>query len=365
MPSVRYVHEMANDVRRGVTVLFGGLGSGGVRLADTWEFDGSTWIQKTTSSTPLARGEHRMAYDAKRGATVMFGGLGDPGGGVVARQDTWEYDGTNWVDKTPGSGNPSARLAPTMAYDVAHGVVMLFGGGAYPGTTVLGDTWLWNGSTWSLVSPTTSPDPRKYAASAYDADRGRVVMFGGVLATGATTNETWEWDGTNWEKKLPAVSPPPGTNAQDRTMTYDALRGVSVLYVQTQGSIWEWNGVNWKVRSPQKTAPQPLFGGEIVYHSVLHGSVVFGSDPSVPSNTNAETFLLRNDAGAVEESCRYGFDADLDGALGCADPDCDGACDPLCATLNWCDQTQPRCGDTTCGPLETCHLCPMDCGACP
>ena len=44
-------------------------------------------------------------------------------------------------------------------------------------------------------------------------------------------------------------------------------------------------------------------------------------------------------------------DVDGDGAIGCADPDCAGAC--------------MTCGDGACGPLDTCRLCPADCGACP
>jgi hypothetical protein len=34
-------------------------------------------------------------------------------------------------------------------------------------------------------------------ALAYDADRRRVVLFGGQTA-GATVEETWEWDGLTW-----------------------------------------------------------------------------------------------------------------------------------------------------------------------
>jgi hypothetical protein len=43
-PSGRYLTDIAYDDRRNVLVLFGGAGPAGL-LADTWEFDGSTWRQ--------------------------------------------------------------------------------------------------------------------------------------------------------------------------------------------------------------------------------------------------------------------------------------------------------------------------------
>ena len=51
------------------------------------------------------------------------------------------------------------------------------------------------------------------------------------------------------------------------------------------------------------------------------------------------------------ENCALGRDGDGDGLAGCADPDCDVQC--------------AACGDGVCNPLESCRLCPADCGACP
>ena len=40
-----------------------------------------------------------------------------------------------------------------MAYDAARGVTVLFGG--YDGANYLGDTWEWNGTSWTQVGTVT------------------------------------------------------------------------------------------------------------------------------------------------------------------------------------------------------------------
>src|SRR5437773_2395211 len=86
----------------------------------------------------------------------------------------------NWVLKSPASSPPAPRLYSAMAYDAAHGQVVLFGG--YSCTLVCGpanDTWVWDGTNWTQKSPANSPPVRAYHTMAYDAARARVTLFGG------------------------------------------------------------------------------------------------------------------------------------------------------------------------------------------
>ena len=64
-------HGHDDDAARQRVVLFGG-----VRLQDTWEWDGVSWTQATPAQSPSARWAHAMAYDAGRQRIVLFGGLG-------------------------------------------------------------------------------------------------------------------------------------------------------------------------------------------------------------------------------------------------------------------------------------------------
>jgi hypothetical protein len=53
-----------------------------------------------------------------------------------------------------------------MAYDAATGTVVLFGGYTYNGHP-LGDTWIWDGTTWTLQTPAVHPTARSGAPMAY------------------------------------------------------------------------------------------------------------------------------------------------------------------------------------------------------
>ena len=81
-----------------------GLGMGG----DTWEYDGSTWWQITTTSAPSARGGHALAYDSSRRVVVLYGGSTESSDS----DETWEYDGVNWVQKY-SAGRPMPGLRRT------------------------------------------------------------------------------------------------------------------------------------------------------------------------------------------------------------------------------------------------------------
>jgi hypothetical protein len=92
-----------------------------------------------------------------------------------------------------------------MAHDVARERMVLFGGND-PGR--LGDTWEWDGESWTQRTPATNPPPRNVTAMAYDAARQRVVLFGGNDGSARRLNDTWEWDGVNWMLRTPATCRP-------------------------------------------------------------------------------------------------------------------------------------------------------------
>jgi hypothetical protein len=198
-PGPRDHHAAAYDSKRQRLIVYGGQNGDRSWISDTWEFDGKKWhgIPTTPAApAPGARAHHAMAYDAARGRTVLFGGIGADG---QHRDDTWEWDGTRWTEiKVAG---PAARARHRMVFDAGRGVSLLFGGDTgnpSAGQWTLSDeTWTWNGAAWQKLQPAASPSPRMAHALAYDADRRRVVLFGGQTAD-ATVEETWEWDGQTW-----------------------------------------------------------------------------------------------------------------------------------------------------------------------
>lgn len=119
----------------------------------------------------------------------MFGGTGD-GGSVLG--DTWEWDGSHWT-KIEGLEEPSPRAGGALSYNGQN--VALFGGMGGAGTspaTPFGDTWQWDGQTWTQVQ-NTGLQGRWQDTMAFDSRRWEVVMFGGSASSSSTTalGDTW------------------------------------------------------------------------------------------------------------------------------------------------------------------------------
>jgi hypothetical protein len=206
-----------------------------------------------------------------------------------------------------------------IAYDAARGEVVVFGGMGEPyGDSCRADTWVWNGSMWLDKTLAFGPTPRCSPVLSYDPIKRKVVMFGGW--NHQDFNDSWEWDGTSWVDVTPPVAPP---GRAYHTVVFDARRGEHVVFG----------------------------GARVVYPP---------SNLQLPHH--GDTWTLGSRSSALDESCTMGYDTDRDGRIGCNDQDCLGYCDPLCASASLCTLvSRPRCGDGTCGPLETYRMCPADC----
>ncbi|MBI5764465.1 MAG: immunoglobulin domain-containing protein [Planctomycetes bacterium] len=281
-PSARSNHQLAYDSARGVTVLFGG-GFGDSTSGmnnETWEWNGTSWSQWSPATSPSPRTFFGMAYDIARGVTVLFGGYDDATNAPSGQ--TWEWDGTNWSQKSPVPA-PSARFGHAMAYDSTRNVTVLFGG--YDGVNTLAETWEWDGTSWVQRTPGMSPSPRTGLAMAYDGVRGATVLFGGNLNA-----ETWEWNGTTWTQKFPSTSP---AARLFLAMAYDSGSGATVLFGGTTGSglvvdTWKWDGTNWFQQSTT-TAPTGRYYHAMAYDINRSAVVLFGgvsNDTGVATNTN-------------------------------------------------------------------------------
>jgi len=240
-PSARRFHAMTYDSRRGVTVLFGGwnasgncAGSGSNYCGDTWEYDGRSWKQVAVSgTTPSARRGHAMTYATKYSSgqawqrSILFGGYGVDG----SKGDVWEWDGSAWLNTSAGgTGCPTARENPAIAYDCGRKLVVLFGGGSSSGSN---QTWEWDGTQWTDKSATSTALIRKRMHKLeYDAVAGKIVLFGGGRSTYAY-QDTWEYDGTAWEMKTYPAADPAVVVPQPRTdhvMVYDQSEDTIMLF---------------------------------------------------------------------------------------------------------------------------------------
>ncbi len=280
-PAARCGHTMAYDPVRERTLLFGGDVLVGPQerapSQETWEWNGVSWSRVGPSDPeddgdPHPRAEHALAFDAARRRVVLVGGARasclDPDGGSEA--DLWTWDGTSWARVEPedpeADGSPAPRFGHSLAYDAQRRETVLFGGEGhlcrqdeYP---FHGDTWTWNGASWTLrgdgePEAAASPSGRAGHGLAFDAMRGRTVLFGGETRQEALP-ETWEWDGASW---LGVESlDPEGDGDPTGARFAMAFDGQGVLLRQTRpplGVSWHWDGVSWALVSREDDGEEP------------------------------------------------------------------------------------------------------------
>lgn len=270
--------------------------------ASTWAIGSGSWKQQrqTTVSPHLLVAS--LAYDDATKSVVLFGGIGfqEIAGAIyeTAVDETWTWNGEAWTEAHPLAA-PPATLNAAMAYDAATRQVVLFGGyvvdPATGGLVPSGQTWVWNGTTWSRAETAAHPSPRAGAVAAYDSTRHRVVLFGGFGGNGCTPNaaracgdqsDTWTWDGTSWSQV--ASSGPPARAVEG--LADDATTHTVVLFggafdnsdgtFTAANDTWSWNGSNWAAQHPADVPDaraEPamsfdgngvgLFGGETIIQS--------------------------------------------------------------------------------------------------
>ncbi|HEY0255625.1 MAG TPA: DUF4215 domain-containing protein, partial [Kofleriaceae bacterium] len=133
------------------------------------------WRNVAIDQMPM-RTTGTMVYDVARGEMLAFGGY-DPASTTVLT-DTWRFNGKAWLSADPSTA-PAGGAGAVAAYDASRHEVVLFGGIGAGQQIVQTDTYRWNGRDWKLATPHTSPRGLRGAAMVYDSKRHRMVMFGG------------------------------------------------------------------------------------------------------------------------------------------------------------------------------------------
>ena len=211
----------------------------------------------------------------------------------------------NWVQSGAPLSGPSARYDASMVYDVATATTVLFGG--FNGSS-LAETWTWNGSAWTKLSPVTSPPALRGASMVYDTFTHDVVLFGG-LGSGGLVGDTWTWDGTTWTKQV-ASGPAARSGA---TMVYDTFTNNVVLFGGKGASgllsdTWLWNGTSWTLLNLTTASPSPRYEQSMAYDGLTHSVVLFGGDGSTGALGDTWTWdgTTWTKQSAASPSARYG-----------------------------------------------------------
>jgi len=261
-PAPRTGHSMACDVDCDAILLFGGLILLDDDLTpavietefanDTWELTaaGGAWQWEALDAgetcgvvyayppwactaidvditRPQCRHSASMAFHQRRGRLLLFGGATIPDDRFCSLKSVWEWNGA-WVLATPDDsvGPPERRNGP-MAYHAGSDELIMFGG-SQTNYDALGDAWALDlGLEDEWQRNADGPSARVGAGMAYDANRDRLILFGGHTGSGGEfKSDTWEWDGESWSE-LPIEGPPARSG---HGMAYDAARQQVVLF---------------------------------------------------------------------------------------------------------------------------------------
>ena len=274
-PSCRDNYGVADDSYDGYILYFGGgLGcdaSSSAVAGDTWTYRNGSWTNLSggLSVEPSARWGIAMAYDAADNEVVLFGGM-DSFGSPLG--DTWVFSNGSWRDISSGlSQAPSARFGAVMAYDSADGYLVMFGGqDGYYGQ-YFNDTWEFHSGSWTNLSATTAPAPRRAAFISSDPADSGVLLFGGYDS--GLRSDTWVYSAGAWAKASPTRAPSPRSTGEGM---YDSRDQVVVLYggctaascLASAADTWTFTGGQWtNVSSSLGSSPGALGGGMLVWDS--------------------------------------------------------------------------------------------------
>jgi len=174
----------------------------------TWALDveSAAWTKMAPAASPPARGWGGVAYDRSVDRVVLFGGV-DAANEHLADTWTYDYDTDTWTEVNVTAA-PPGRTYSAMTYDPIGRRALLFGGanGEWEAETVLDDMWSLDTATatWTRLSPATAPSARAWHAMAFDAETGKIILFGGGPDRRHYTAETWLYDPTagTWSEWL-------------------------------------------------------------------------------------------------------------------------------------------------------------------
>jgi hypothetical protein len=264
--------RMAYDTKRQQTVL--------VVPGQTWLWQNAVWSKVSSQSNPPARNTTHLSYDVSTECVLLFGGIGMDG---TPLNDVWLWNGSTWTEQTPASF-PTAVGGASMACNVAGKQVILFGGivgfdgvsGSNRVGTLSDQTWLWNGTSWTEQSTSSTPPARIGAQLVYDEAHQQTLLFGGNSLNGYL-NDMWLWNGTDWEELSPATLPP--AQARYSAIFHEQLQQVMLLgevlvgenQDQPSYQTWLWNGISW---SQYTTNAAPTGSIESIAYNVATESVL-------------------------------------------------------------------------------------------
>jgi hypothetical protein len=180
---------MEYDPARRAIVLHGGGGEHDM-LRDSWEWRDGRWT--TLSATvPAPTIGNSLTITGQRLALLVARRDSTPG--CIGRRRAALF--TLHGDSLRAHGAEGPCFSPQAPAAATPEGLVLFAGWNDSDDAVPAESWTWDGRAWRQVA--ASPPKRRGASMAFDARRGRAVLYGGE-GVGGLLADVWEFDGTRW-----------------------------------------------------------------------------------------------------------------------------------------------------------------------
>ena len=285
LPEPRYRHTAIYDPHRNRMIVFGGVRSGAV-----WALtlgDSPTWseITPTSGPSPGPRLEHVAAYDPVGDRMILHGGQDTTG---TLRRDVWALSLSGevmWSELAPSGDAPPPRYGVAAELDADRDRILMFGG-MTQGNFLLSTTWalsLSDGMRWSVVDSSNTGPPPSYASTAVvDRSSSRLLIQGGT-----STDAAWALtlaESPEWTQLTTEFSGPPTLSNHvavwDPTRRRMIVHGRDETWALTLSGSARWSRWVGSIGEP----PPPQSGHSAIYDRARRRMVLFaGRDDTLGS----------------------------------------------------------------------------------
>lgn len=242
-PAGRFGHEAEWVEGIGLVIVFGQVGT--TFFNDLWSYapETSTWTQlPATGAVPAQRYGSCAGIGTDGRLWISHGFTSDQG----RFSDTVAYDFTSgtWTDETPADGGRPVERCLHGCWWTDDGSLALYAGQT-TGITALGDLWALRDGAWTRREGQLPPDRNLYARARLD---GAVVVFGGQGVEAGYLADLWRFDdGSDGAVAIEVAGEAPAGRA-GAELVRDADRGRLLLFggkdaATRHGDLWALTGI--------------------------------------------------------------------------------------------------------------------------
>jgi len=192
-----------------------------------------------------------MDFNQDTNQLLLFGGFG---GEIITEflDDTWNWDGINWIQLTPPPPLPPARAGASMVFDPVTGQLILFGGNSNSG--FLNDTW-----NWAIPIPIAGASPPSQTISSGSSTS--------IFLSANITGTTFSW--TVSQSAVAGASSGSGSTIAQTLTTTGSSSGTATYTITPTSPAGCSGSPIVAIVTVQPTEPPTNFHGEIQYNQFL------------------------------------------------------------------------------------------------